>query len=172
MTKISAGLERSFAKHGFAEPSVEDLRDAAGVSLRTLYKYMPSRGDMIRAALEHRHTRYLTHVFDGLPDDPIQARQDLLERVGHWMMDEASHGCLFHAAVAAAPEDAALRAILERHKSEVAQRAAKVTGLQGQEVALMVVLEGLTQSWPLHRQAAVDGAQQVIAALAKDRVAH
>ena len=37
-TKIAAGLEQAFAARGFAEPSVEDLRDAAGVSLRTLYK--------------------------------------------------------------------------------------------------------------------------------------
>ncbi|HBB84680.1 MAG TPA: TetR family transcriptional regulator, partial [Sulfitobacter sp.] len=28
--KIAAGLERAFASRGFAEPSVEDLRDAAG----------------------------------------------------------------------------------------------------------------------------------------------
>ncbi|WP_280322004.1 TetR/AcrR family transcriptional regulator [Sulfitobacter faviae] len=40
-SKIAAGLERAFATRGFADPSVEDLRDAAGVSLRTLYKYTP-----------------------------------------------------------------------------------------------------------------------------------
>ena len=47
MTKIAEGLECAFASRGFAEPSVDDLRDSAGVSLRTLYKYMPSRGDMV-----------------------------------------------------------------------------------------------------------------------------
>ena len=41
MRRIAGGLERAFAADGFAEPSVEDLRDAAGVSLRTLYKYAP-----------------------------------------------------------------------------------------------------------------------------------
>ena len=35
-TKIAAGLERAFAARGFAEPSVEDLRDAAGVSLASV----------------------------------------------------------------------------------------------------------------------------------------
>lgn len=63
--KIAAGLERAFASHGFAEPSVDTLRDAAGVSLRTLYRYMPSRADMVMAALEHRHRRYMAQVLDG-----------------------------------------------------------------------------------------------------------
>lgn len=127
--KIAAGLERAFASHGFAEPSVDTLRDAAGVSLRTLYRYMPSRADMVMAALEHRHRRYMAQVLDGLPDDPDKARAALMERVGAWMQGEAAHGCLFHAAVAADPGNAAVRALLERHKQEVAQRAAAATGL-------------------------------------------
>ena len=34
MTKIAAGLERAFAERGFAEPSVEDLRDVRVVHQR------------------------------------------------------------------------------------------------------------------------------------------
>lgn len=165
MTRIAAGLERAFATQGFAEPSVEDLRDAAGVSLRTLYKYAPSRADMVRAALEHRHGRYLSHVFDSLPDDPHAALPALMERVGSWMSQEASHGCLFHAAVAAAPGDDDLRDLLERHKAEVAVRAAQATGLPDREIELMLIVEGLTQSWPLRHQDAVEGAKRLGAAL-------
>ena len=73
MGKISAGLERAFARHGFAGPSVDDLRDAAGVSLRTLYRYVPSRAEMVLAALEHRHQRCLTRIFGESPDDAEQA---------------------------------------------------------------------------------------------------
>ena len=57
--QIDAGLERAFAKHGFAEPNIETLRKATGVSLRTLYKYVPSRNVMILRALEHRHRHLL-----------------------------------------------------------------------------------------------------------------
>lgn len=167
MTKIAAGLERAFAERGFAEPSVEDLRDAAGVSLRTLYKYASSRDEMARAALEHRHQRYLEHVFDGLPADPDQALAALMDRIGAWMAGEAAHGCLFHAAVAAAPRDTLLRALLERHKGEVARRAASATGLEGREVALTLILEGLTQSWPLHGESAVAAAKELGRALAR-----
>ena len=67
MIRIAAGLKRAFAARGFAEPSVEDLRGAAGVSLRMLCKYVPSRANMVLAALEHRHGRYLSHLFDNRP---------------------------------------------------------------------------------------------------------
>ncbi|MDB6178685.1 TetR/AcrR family transcriptional regulator [Paracoccus sp. Z330] len=168
MTKISAGLEHAFATQGFAQPSVEDLRDAAGVSLRTLYKYTPSRSDMVYAALEYRHQRYVTLICDDLPADRQQALFQMLDRIGHWMADEATHGCLFHAAVASAPTDSRLHELLERHKSEVAARAAKATQLEGQEVSLLLIFEGLTQTWPLYRERAVASAQKLARHLLDD----
>jgi len=164
-TKIAAGLERAFAENGFAEPSVEDLRDAAGVSLRTLYKYTPSRDDMVRAALEHRHRRYMEQVFADLPDDSDLAVSVILDRIAGWMRREASHGCLFHAAVASAPHDGQLRSLLERHKAEVAEHAARAAGQPGREVDLTLIIDGLTQSWPLHGDAAVASAKRLALAL-------
>ncbi len=158
MSKIAAGLERAFAKGGFAEPSVETLRDAAGVSLRTLYKYTPSRADMVLAALENRHQRYLSYVFEDLPEDAEEATNAILMRVGTWMAEEASHGCLFHAAVAADPNSDPLRKFLEGHKAEVASKAAAATGLVAAETELLVIIEGLTQVWPLKGDAAVGAA--------------
>ena len=166
-TKIAAGLERAFAENGFAAPSVGDLRDAAGVSLRTLYKYAPSREEMVYAALEHRHQRYLEKVFDELPEAAEQALAAMFSRVGAWMETESSRGCLFHAAVAAAPQDQRLIALLQDHKGEVARRAAMATGLEDKEVELMLILEGLTQTWPQHGGQAVESALQLGQALRK-----
>lgn len=165
MTKIAAGLERAFAEKGFAAPSVETLRDAAGVSLRTLYKYTPSREEMVHAALEHRHRRYIEQVFHDLPEDGGLALSAVIDRIATWMAREASHGCLFHAAVAAAPQDRRLRALLKRHKSEVAERAAAAMGRPDHGVELTIILEGLTQSWPLCGDAAVVSAKKMAKAL-------
>lgn len=165
MSRISEGLERAFARDGFAEPSVEDLRDAAGVSLRTLYKYTPSRSEMVLCALENRHRRYLQRVFDDLPKDSGQAIDTILSRIGDWMGTETSHGCLFHAAVAADPGSEPLRALLQRHKEEVATKAAAASGLHGSRTALLLIIEGLTQAWPLHGDAAVDAAKRLAAGL-------
>jgi len=165
MSKISEGLERAFASQGFAEPSVEDLRDAAGVSLRTLYKYTPSRAEMVLAALENRHQRYTTRVFDNLPKEPEKALDAFLSRIGEWMETETSHGCLFHAAVAADPGSLPLRQLLEHHKYEVAKRAAAATARFGAETELLVIIEGLTQTWPLRGEAAVKAAKRLSHAL-------
>ena len=54
---IAARLESCFVSRGFLEPGVDALRDAAGVSLRTLYKYFPSREAMVIGALDHRRNR-------------------------------------------------------------------------------------------------------------------
>lgn len=170
MSRIAAGLERAFASRGFAEPSVEDLRDCAGVSLRTLYKYTPSRDHMVLAALENRHQRYLARVFDDLPTAPQLALDAILTRVGGWMASEASHGCLFHAAVAADPESDRLRSLLESHKDEVAARAAAATGLRGYETQLLVIIEGLTQAWPLRGDSAVDAARHLARCLPAEAV--
>jgi AcrR family transcriptional regulator len=163
--RIAAGLERAFAAQGFAQPSVEDLREAAGVSLRTLYKYAPSREAMVRLAMEHRHHRYLARLFADLPGDPVLALDAIIDRVAGWMETEASHGCLFHAAVAAAPTDPDLRSLLVRHKAEMARQAALASGLPGREAELTLILEGLTQSWPLQGQAAVASARRLSALL-------
>ena len=161
--QIDAGLERAFAKHGFAEPNIETLRKATGVSLRTLYKYVLSRDVMILRALEHRHRRYMAHVF---PKTKMQIRIPLatiVDRVAQWMKAETTHGCLFHAAVASSPQDKELLGLLGRHKAEMADRAASASGLKGHEHEISVVFEGLMQSWPLHGDQSVKAAKALCA---------
>ena len=159
--KIAGGLERAFAARGFAEPSVEDLRDAAGVSLRTLYKYAPSRDAMVLLAMEHRHQRYLAHVFGDLDGSTQQNLDETLERVADWMRAEACHGCLFHSAVATAPNDANLRGLLQQHKSEVSQLTVAKSRTDINPTDLMVIIEGLTQSWSLSGEKALASAKRL-----------
>lgn len=170
MQKIAAGLEKAFASGGFADTSVEVLREAAGVSLRTLYKYTPSRGEMVLAALEHRHQRYMVRVFDAVPPGGDGALEAVIDGVAGWMASESAHGCLFHAAVAADPASVRLRTLLERHKQEVAARAAAVSGLTGAETDLLLIIEGLTQAWPLRHDAAVASAKHLGRLLRDTRV--
>ncbi|WP_227511995.1 TetR/AcrR family transcriptional regulator [Tritonibacter mobilis] len=160
-TKIAVGLERAFAARGFSEPSVEDLREAASVSLRTLYKYAPSRDAMVHMALEHRHRRYINHVFGDPKYQAAQPIETTLDRIANWMKTEASHGCLFHAAVACAPDDQELRRLLERHKSEVCSLAVAISDETVIETDLMIIIEGLTQAWPLCKDAALASAKRL-----------
>lgn len=165
--KIAARLEQAFAVHGFAELGVADLRAQADVSLRTLYKYFPSREDMVLAALEHRHARYLAFIFSELPENRDDVLAVIFERIGAWMSINAVEGCLFHNAVAAYPTSKQLRAMLERHKQEVSERLAVVSGLPNHQNELMLIHEGLIQSWALQGQQSVVAAKTIAFALHK-----
>lgn len=147
--KIASALETAFAQHGFAEQGVDALKEATGVSLRTLYKYCPSKEAMIVTALEYRHTRYLSTIFNSLNDSDIPIAEHVFSQIEFWMNKYAPSGCLFHNAVAAYPNSEALSELLTRHKFEVANRLANALDLKGYEDELLLIHEGLMQSWPL-----------------------
>lgn len=159
--KLTAELERAFAAGGFAELGVADLRAAADVSLRTLYKYFPSRDDMVLAALQHRHERYMAFLFADLPEDTSARLDRLFERIGEWMRRNSPKGCLFHNALAAQPHSKALRKMLVRHKAEVAARLAESLGLQTEEAALSLLHEGVVQSWVFQGRESVEVAKSL-----------
>lgn len=83
---------------------------------------------------------------------------EVLQRIADWMAQEAERGCLFHAAVAAVPRDERLHALLNRHKADVAVRAADISDLPENETDIALLIEGLTQSWPLLQDEAVKSA--------------
>lgn len=121
MTKsaqICENLSRAFAAKGFAEPSVDELRDAADVSLRTLYKYFPSRTAMVVGALEHRNQVYLSYISGG-PDAGQAHVLHVFERLGAWLAEGSNHGCLLLVALASYPDEPEIHAIAEYHKLEV-----------------------------------------------------
>lgn len=148
-SKIAARLEACFSKEGFTEPGVDALKDAAGVSLRTLYKYFPSREDMIIGALEHRHQTYLAFLDEGRPDAPGRpAVLHFYERVGDWMTSNASQGCLFVTALASHPKSTKIYTTLSRHKAEtrasIAKRLDAKSSTEDLTRQLMFLHEGLT----------------------------
>lgn len=116
--RIAESLDRQFAEMGFATQGVEALRAGADVSLRTLYKYFPSRETMVIGALEHRDQTYLDWIAGG-PEQGADHVLYPLQRLGDWLDHVANTGCLFMNALSAYPESAAIRQVVERHKIRV-----------------------------------------------------
>ena len=48
-----------------------------------------------------------------------------------------------------------------RSGGKCAERAAAATALKGADTALLLIIEGLTQAWPLHHEAALDAAKRL-----------
>lgn len=148
-TKIAAGLEACFRTRGFSEPGVDALRDAADVSLRTLYKYFPSREDMVAGALDHRHDRYLAFLSEGMPASGPEAIDHVFARLEEWLLTEDGVGCLFVNALAAHPDNSAIRAAVERQKSATCALIARCAGQDARANPLFLLHEGATAAWPL-----------------------
>jgi AcrR family transcriptional regulator len=145
--KIAAAANQLFAERGFAEPGVEAIREAAGVSIRTLYKHYPSREAMIVGALAHRHALYLEHLREGKPAQAGQrAVFHLFDRLESWMAQQGTRGCLFVQALASHPESAAIHAEVERNKQGVrAEIAGRLPASQRRLLPPLFLLhEGVT----------------------------
>jgi AcrR family transcriptional regulator len=163
--RIASDLERSFAEQGFAEQGVEALRAEADVSLRTLYKYFPSREAMVVGALEHRDRVYFGWLVGG-PESGVAHVLHPLVRLGDWLAEVANTGCLFMNAVAEYPDSEAIAAAVTAHKARLADefrlRLQKVapdreTGHLAE--TLFLLHEGMTQAARLQgRQKATEAA--------------
>ena len=122
--KIARNLDAQFAEAGFALPGVKALSEGAEVSLRTLYKYYPSREAMVEGALAYRNQVYLDWISGG-PEGGQGYVLHVFERLGDWLREGANSGCLFLNALAAYPESAGVREMAERHKACVRDEFAR-----------------------------------------------
>lgn len=156
---IASRLEACFAQSGFLEPGVDALRDASGVSLRTLYKYFPSREAMVIGALDHRRDRYLNFVEDGAPESGPASIEHLFRRVEDWMESEPGTGCLFLNALAAYPSSEEIRHAVARQKDGTRCLLGRRAGRIELADALFLIHEGATAAWPLLGRAAIRAAQ-------------
>ena len=160
--QIAASLEDAFSQCGFAEPSVAQLKNACNVSLRTLYKYYPSKEAMIVGALEFRHQRYLKLLSDEAPEKGKDATLFIFEKLEVWMQEFAPHGCLSMNAISAFPDNELITLAVKEHKKEVQQ----LLGVQSQRpdlsVALFLLHEGVSSAWPLVGEESVISAKSVV----------
>lgn len=87
---------RLFKENGFYATGVDAIMREAAVSKRTLYKYFPTKNELIVAVLEHYRAEYKRHI-DELaggeagPRDKIRA---IFFDAGTWFGDINFHGCL------------------------------------------------------------------------------
>ncbi len=163
--QIAFRLEQTFARRGFAAPGVAELKDAAGVSLRTLYRHFPSRDAMVIGALDHRHARYLDFLDREAPPPGPASIAHLFGRLDDWMRENASNGCLFVNALSAHPDNTAIRDAVAGHKREIRAVMGDRAGHPGLADRLFLLHEGATAAWSLLGTDAVRAARDAALAL-------
>ncbi|MGO2036652.1 MAG: TetR/AcrR family transcriptional regulator [Brevibacterium sp.] len=177
--RIARNIERSFAEQGFAEQGVEALRADADVSLRTLYKYFPSREAMIVGALEYRDRTYFAWL-DGGPESGADHVLHPLRRLGDWLGEVANTGCLFSNALSEYPESEPISTVVHSHKERLAaeflarlDRVRPDEDNQALAEELFMIHEGMTQNaqlWGRERvtRTALRAARVILAAQGLD----
>lgn len=93
---IGAAFEL-FGKNGFYATGVDLIMQTAGVSKRTLYKYFPTKNDLIVAVLDFYRTTYQEHLDNILEAPEKTSREKILaifDDARSSFGDANFHGCL------------------------------------------------------------------------------
>lgn len=86
-----------FKQNGFFATGVDLIMGKAAISKRTMYKYFPTKNDLIVAVLEHYRHVYKEHLDIFLATKGKSSREKILlmfEDATHWFGDANFHGCL------------------------------------------------------------------------------
>lgn len=96
-TTIVETAYRLFKANGFNATGVDLIMREAAVSKRTLYKYFPTKSDLIVAVLAYYRASYQQHI-DALLANEAESSRDKIRAIfadaDSWFGDINFHGCL------------------------------------------------------------------------------
>lgn len=92
---ISAAMSELY-QHGFHATGVDQLSTAVGVTKRTLYRYFPSKDDLIAAVLNARDEQFMALMTAFISDhEAAQRPAAYLDFLSAWGQERGFHGCMF-----------------------------------------------------------------------------
>ena len=167
--RILSAAEELYYRKGYAAVGMDELRSAAGVSLRRLYSLFPAKTDIVAAVLTRKHAEWeqgLTAAVAQSGDDP---RARLLAVYGYledWFCSDGFRGCAFINAFGelggTSPEVAG---IVRAHKASFQQYMAELVAATGAPAALAAQLSILAEG---AQSTAAISADPQVAAQARD----
>ncbi|BEP34412.1 TetR/AcrR family transcriptional regulator [Variovorax sp. V59] len=161
-----------FYADGIRATGIDRVIAASGVTKVTFYRHFPSKDDLVRAFLDHRHARWMAWFVDALGRRGAHERAGdagalllLADVMAEWFADPEFRGCAFINSVAevgGSVEGAAQRA--REHKREM------VEVIAGLLPAALPARMALAQTAALGVDGAIVKAQMGGAALAREAV--
>lgn len=118
-----------FYADGIRATGIDRVIAASGVTKVTFYRHFPSKDDLVRAFLDHRHGRWMAWFVDALGRRGAQQRiangQALLvlaDVMAEWFADPVFRGCAFiNAVVEVGASVAGAADIAREHKREMVE---------------------------------------------------
>lgn len=124
--RILSAAHDLFYRDGIRATGIDRVIAASGVTKATFYRHFPSKHDLVRAFLEHRHRRWMDWFRAALDANGGDAAA-LAPALGEWLRDPGFRGCAFINSVGElAGELPEVRDIARRHKQEMEDAIAKL----------------------------------------------
>ncbi|AYF99554.1 TetR/AcrR family transcriptional regulator [Protaetiibacter intestinalis] len=148
-TRVVQTADELFYARGVSTVTMDQLRDASGVSLKRLYSMFPSKEDVVVGVLERRRSIW-TEGVESLIDAAPDARSKVLavyDFLAAWFCDADFRGCVFVNTFAElGATSPRVAAVVREQKAAFQQRMAQlVTQLGGSELLaaqLAILAEG------------------------------
>jgi len=119
-----------FYRDGIRATGVDRIIAESGVAKLTFYRHYPSKDDLVRAFLDHRHARWMAWFVDALGRHGAHNGRGLQALVGalqEWFTDPAFRGCAFiNSVVEVGASVEGAQDIARRHKEEMDQVIAEL----------------------------------------------
>lgn len=147
--RILAAAEELYYRKGFAAVGMDELRQAAGVSLRRLYGLFPAKTDIVAAVLARRHGEWESGLQGAVADAGDDARDRLLAVYGYledWFCSDGFRGCAFiNAFGELGGTNPEVAEIVRAHKASFQQYMADLVARSGGSSALAAQLSILAE---------------------------
>lgn len=159
--QILQSAEQLFDQNGFAASGMDAVVSAAGVSTRTVYKKVGSKGSLITKVLHERRTRFLTQW------ESVESVPQIFETLRRWVESEGSRGCLFLRAATDRPaDDTDVIAAVAQYRADLVLGVEKVVtselGHADAQLAeeILVLFEGAVSAASYRGIPAIDAAER------------
>ncbi|WP_046469717.1 TetR/AcrR family transcriptional regulator [Allosalinactinospora lopnorensis] len=147
--RVIAAADRLYYTKGFSAVGMDQLRDAAGISLRRLYQLFPSKNDVVTAVLQNRRKIWadgLTEYMDAAPT-PRGKLLAVYDFLADWFCEDDFRGCGFINAFAElGAVNSEIAAIAREHKMSFQRHMARLVAEIGAAPSLahhlMLLAEG------------------------------
>lgn len=160
--RILAIADDLFYREGVRAIGVDTIIAKSEVAKTTLYRYFPSKDDLVVAYLEGRNQRFWELFEQAVSQHSGQPKQQLLAifaRIDELLSSEDSHGCPFLMVASEFPEpDYPGHQVAIAHKQKMRDRMAEIAKMAGIEkaeelsAALLMLVDGAFSERRLFKQ--------------------
>ncbi|UXA17009.1 TetR/AcrR family transcriptional regulator [Mycobacterium sp. SMC-4] len=97
-SRVLAAATELFNERGVQAVGMDAIRDAAGIPLKRLYSYFPSKAALISAVLKQRDRatqQAMANFVEQRTDDPRERILAVFDYLGSWFAETDFRGCMF-----------------------------------------------------------------------------